>query len=124
MVAPAVGRVLLVEDDEGTRLSLEHVLHTKGYAVDVSTTCHQALERVSHTAQAPYQAAIIDIALPDGSGLDVLGMVKRLNPETTCLMFARDPARHQTLRQGEDYMVHLFTVTQLLAFMQGSAAGG
>lgn len=66
----AVHQVLLVvEDDEKLSRSMERFLTQRGFVVRRVGTEAGALETLG--AEAP-DAAILDVHLPDGSGLDVL----------------------------------------------------
>jgi len=61
-------RVLLVEDDETLRETMGDILTEGGYDLDIVTNvadAHAALE------QTQYAAVLVDLDLPDGSGIDV-----------------------------------------------------
>lgn len=62
-------RLLLVEDDAMLALSLTRYLQTEGFAVDHVSYARNARQM---GLQEDYRAAILDIGLPDGSGLEVL----------------------------------------------------
>ncbi|MGY4765367.1 response regulator [Kribbella sp. CWNU-51] len=59
-------RLLVVEDEEGLVSALRSGLGRAGYAVDAATTGAEAMEKLATTA---YDLAILDITLPDTSGL-------------------------------------------------------
>ena len=61
--------LLLVEDDALLAEALAGALLRRGYAVEVCGTAHEAIERV---AAQPPQYAVVDLRLPDGSGLSVV----------------------------------------------------
>ena len=63
------GGVLIVDDDPGICETLSDVLEERGYHVRVFQRARAALEQL---VSAPTDAAILDIMLPDMSGLDVL----------------------------------------------------
>jgi DNA-binding response OmpR family regulator len=67
--------ILVVDDDESLTSMLKIILVEAGFRVDVATTGLQALEMVTENT---YQAAIIDIMLPDMSGA---GVARRLREE-------------------------------------------
>ena len=62
-------RVLIVDGDAGTCETLGDVLGARGYTVVVAERAHAGLDRL---ATGPVDAAIVDIMLPDMSGLEVL----------------------------------------------------
>jgi len=70
-------RILVVDDEMGIRRGLGHVLESRGYAVDVASSCAEAEARVQ--ARAP-DAMVLDHHLPDGDGIDLMGRLKRLCP--------------------------------------------
>src|SRR3546814_10332373 len=62
-------RILVVEDDEVLREGLDAGLSLEGHTVDLVETCSDAREAV---AGFSYDALVVDIGLPDGSGLDLV----------------------------------------------------
>ncbi len=75
---PEARRVLIVEDDVRFAAILRDVAHERGFQCVIATTAKDGL-----TAAATYapQAILLDINLPDSSGLGVLDQLKR-NPRT------------------------------------------
>ena len=67
-------RVLVVEDDVGDQAQLIAALESAGYAVELATTGGEAIER---WRKARYDAITIDLLLPDMSGLELLGALRR-----------------------------------------------
>src|SRR5207249_10855953 len=77
-IAPAVSpilperrpmRILLVEDHEDTNRSLTNLLRRRGYQVQSALTFQSALEL---SAKQQFDVLISDLALPDGSGIDLM----------------------------------------------------
>ncbi len=66
-------RILLVEDDPGSRLGVRTYLETSGYEVDEAETCAAALDHL-HT-DVP-DVVVLDYALPDGNALDLIRRLK------------------------------------------------
>jgi PAS domain S-box-containing protein len=75
--------VLIVDDDPGTRETLSDVLKLHGYAVESAPSGRAALERLS---VHPARAVIVDIELPDVSGLELLGSVKASPPSPEVIL--------------------------------------
>ena len=65
--------VLLIEDDRVSREALAGILRVKKFQVEAAATLGEALERLE--AGLP-DAVLLDLMLPDGSGLDVLKRIK------------------------------------------------
>jgi signal transduction histidine kinase/ActR/RegA family two-component response regulator len=70
-------RILLVEDHSDTARILCKLLETEGHEVKVATTVHDALKLGS---DGPLDLLISDIALPDGSGYDILRELRQRAP--------------------------------------------
>ena len=68
-----MARILLIEDDPDVLQLMEHVLLDYGH--DVATAETVAIARILLAAQ-PFDLAICDVNLPDGSGLDVADAAK------------------------------------------------
>ncbi|HYF34162.1 MAG TPA: ATP-binding protein, partial [Prosthecobacter sp.] len=67
------GRILLVEDHEPTRSTLERLLTRRGYNVICAGTIREAHARAEcHT----FDLVISDIGLPDGSGNDLMSALR------------------------------------------------
>jgi DNA-binding response OmpR family regulator len=66
--------ILLVEDDRTARDTMEHTLVAQGYAVDASATVAEACACLE---ESPYDLAVIDLLLPDGSGMTVADRAAR-----------------------------------------------
>jgi len=71
--------ILIIDDDRGTCETLGDVLRAKGYAVETATRGREGLDKLS---ARPFDAGIVDIKLPDISGLDLLEALKGASPET------------------------------------------
>jgi DNA-binding NtrC family response regulator len=76
-------RILVLDDDRMIRLTLSEALRSWGYECAQAETVAEAT-RVFHEEHPPI--ALLDIDLPDGSGLDVLKQIKEESPETIVVM--------------------------------------
>ncbi len=74
--APAAKTVLVVDDEKNIRRTLQLVLEGEGYHVLAAETAGQALAVLANPA-LPVDLAIVDVKLPDGSGLDVLERTRK-----------------------------------------------
>ncbi len=77
MTAGADETLLLVEDDPVFRAALGRALAHRGYLVVEAGTVAEALTRARRD---PPRNAVLDLRLPDGSGLDLLGELLSLTP--------------------------------------------
>lgn len=76
-------QILVVDDDEAIRWTLTESLQMWGFAAIEAGSVAEALTQFK--AESP-AAVLLDIDLPDGSGLDVLREIKRERPETIVIM--------------------------------------
>jgi len=73
--APAPPTVLVVDDEKNIRRTLQLVLEGDGYRVLGAETAVQALA-VLASPETPVDLAILDVQLPDMSGLDALAKIR------------------------------------------------
>lgn len=75
--------ILVVDDDQAIRWALKEALGSWGFVPHEAASVAEALTRFKADSPA---AVLLDIDLPDGSGLDVLREIKREHPETIVIM--------------------------------------
>ena len=109
-------RLLLVEDDDLLAESLAEALEDEGYRVDVTARVGEA---ESLMASEEYRLVILDLGLPDGSGLDLLDRWRRDGRRLPILaLTARDSWEDKVtgLRRGaDDYLTKPYHEAELLA---------
>ena len=110
------GKVFLLEDDGSIRGLVKVALEMNGTEVAVFSSLKDfttALETDSP------DVALLDIMLPDGSGLEALKYVKEKYPETACIMLTalgKEEDKVRGLNMGaDDYIVKPFSVLELTA---------
>ena len=87
---PGVRTVLVVHDDSTIRSTLAEALRDWGYIAREAPTLANALAIVSRERPA---AVLLDIRMPNGSGLNVLGELKRRSPETAVIVVTGSDVR-------------------------------
>ena len=77
--------ILIVEDIEDTRQWLEQIART---AFSDCTLCSvsQVRSALAQIASQHFDIALVDLGLPDGSGLDVLHQLKKNQPHTIAIV--------------------------------------
>jgi DNA-binding NtrC family response regulator len=80
---PSKPSILIVDDEPEVRESLEELLGSEGYSLDSARTAEEGLKCLDDHL---YDLALVDVNLPDGSGLDVLKSLKRESPDTGVIM--------------------------------------
>lgn len=115
-------RLLLVEDTAELAQSVLRFLRAEGHAVDHAADAATAAEAL---ALADYACVILDLGLPDGSGLDLLKARRRAGDRTPVLIAtARDQIsdRIAGLDAGaDDYVVKPFDLHELAARIRAHA---
>ena len=109
-------RFLIVEDDAVLRNVLSRSLTDAGHRIDAAAT---RAEAESFLLVQPYDAVVLDLNLPDGSGLTTLKEARRRGDTTPVLVLtARDRTeeRFQGLDAGaDDYVGKPFELAELEA---------
>ncbi len=109
-------RILVVDDEPAVQSALFRALTLEHYDVAKASDGHEALERLS---AAPYEAIILDIAMPRIDGLEVCRRLRDGGDTTPVLMLtARGEVddRVAGLDAGaDDYLVKPFALRELLA---------
>ncbi|MFC7065403.1 response regulator transcription factor [Brucella rhizosphaerae] len=118
-------RILVVEDDAILLDGLSVGLGLAGFTVDAVASCGDAEAAL---AVQNYNAVVLDLMLPDGSGLDILKSMRQARDETPVLLLtARDqvPERIAGLDAGaDDYVGKPFDLHELAARVRAIARRG
>lgn len=113
-------RILICDDEEGIRESLKLVLDEAGCETQLATTgieCCQILEKDSN-----FDLAVLDIKMPQESGLDTLSKIKTKYPDIKVLVATGyksvDVAKEAIQRGASDYVVKPFESSVILDKIQ------
>jgi len=121
-------KVLVCDDEPQILRALKVILREEGYAVVPAATLHEALDAaaVSHV-----DAAIIDLLLPDGEGLDLCTRLREWSEMPILVLSAvgDEEQKVSALKAGaDDYITKPFAPRELLARLEAVlrrvAAGG
>jgi DNA-binding NtrC family response regulator len=77
------GKVLIIDDDESMRVSCTHTLELNGYGAAAVENGDRALEKAQ---QESFDVALLDLRMPDGSGLEVLKRLRKESPNTAVVV--------------------------------------
>jgi DNA-binding response OmpR family regulator len=106
---------LVVDDDENVRDTLKPVLEEEGYVVDLAKDGYEA---IAMTEQALYNIALIDIRLPDMSGVELLTKMRDTVPKMRKIMITGYPSVQNAIeavnRKADAYLVKPVDVEKLL----------
>lgn len=111
-------RILVVEDEVVLCQQIQHFFAEKGYAVD---TAHTAANGLFLGQEYPLDAAIIDIGLPDFSGVELIKKLRKAHKDFPIIILtarSRWQEKVEGLEAGaDDYLVKPFHYEELLARM-------
>ncbi len=115
------GSVLVIDDEEIMREILEALLTREGYDVRLAASGAEGLE----LARAlPFDAAIVDVMMPDMDGLATLDELKKLDEETPVLMitaFASVETAIAAMKRGAfDYITKPFKNDEVLVVLRNA----
>jgi two-component system KDP operon response regulator KdpE len=108
-------RVLVVDDEPQIVRGLRVVLRNAGFEVDSAATKEEALDALSHR---PPDAVLLDLVLPDGSGVDVCKQVREWSHVPIVVVSAVGDEREKVraLDAGaDDYVTKPFGSQELAA---------
>jgi two-component system KDP operon response regulator KdpE len=108
-------RVLVVDDEPQIVRALKVILRSAGYATEAAVSKQEALNAVS---VRPPDAMVLDLVLPDGSGVDVCADVRRWSSLPIIVLSAVGDEREKVraLDAGaDDYITKPFGTDELLA---------
>jgi len=109
-------KILIIEDEKALSDSIISYLKYEGYVCESASDYESALMKIN---LYNYDCMIIDINLPDGSGLDIIRELKRKNNKGGIIIAsARDSVddRIEGLEIGaDDYLIKPFNLSELNA---------
>jgi DNA-binding NtrC family response regulator len=111
--------ILIVEDEEIKRTTLADFLGKKDYDVFVARDGQEGLHRFKEVGP---DIVIADLRLPGMDGMELLGEIKRISPQTAVVMitaFATVETAVEAMRMGaEDYLTKPFGLDELLIIIK------
>src|SRR5580658_4933238 len=113
---PALGKVLVVEDDPSVQRALKHLFEAEGYAVEIHGDGQSALESIH---AFPPAIIVLDLRLPKLSGRDVCKKVKAESPTLPIVVLSAASDISDKILQlelgADDYVTKPFSPRELLA---------
>lgn len=109
-------KILLVEDDDFLRDGLVQVFTQEGYAVTAAATLHRANDALN---EKQFDAIVLDIGLPDGSGLALCARLRAQNNRIPILFLTAFDDEIQIVSGldagADDYVTKPFRLRELLS---------
>jgi|WetSurMetagenome_2_1015567.scaffolds.fasta_scaffold00053_59 diguanylate cyclase (GGDEF)-like protein/PAS domain S-box-containing protein len=107
--------ILLIDDDLNIRKTLSDILEIKGYKSSSVGTGREGLDFIRKFSP---KLAIIDLGLPDMSGLEVLSRINTDNPSTEAIILtgnaSLDTAIEATNKGAFSYLLKPYDIDQLI----------
>ena len=108
-------RILVIDDDENIRNTMNAILKDEGYIVDLAATGSEAIQKAKETA---YNLALIDIRLPDMEGVELLKLMKDTVPKIRKIMVTGYPSMQNAInalnKNADAYLIKPVDVEKLL----------
>jgi FixJ family two-component response regulator len=124
MSTNATRSVLVVDDDPTIRSTLAAALREWGYQVSEASTLAQTLAVVSRERPA---AVLLDIRMPDGSGISILDELKIRSPESVIIIITgyldTKNAFEAGLRRAYGFLTKPLDQTQVRSLLEEALAG-
>src|SRR6185312_7034178 len=77
------GHILVIDDETDIRDSLEALLSSENYRVELAANATEGLKRLEGSA---YDLVLLDLMMPDKSGMQVLEEIRQRDRETPIFM--------------------------------------
>lgn len=108
-------QIFFVEDDLSLINGLSFAMKKQGYEIEIARTC---LEADTMWADGKYDLVILDVSLPDGSGLDLCKKIRRTSKVPIMFLTAADEETDIIMGLdigGDDYITKPFKLAVFLS---------
>jgi DNA-binding response OmpR family regulator len=119
-------KILLVDDDEAIRSSLDEVLRHQGFDVTTAANVPEALKLITSNV---YDVLLSDLHMPGaGDGLTVVSAMRHANPRAVTMLLSAfpemDAASHAILLQADQILVKPMNLATLVKAINDRLAAG
>jgi two-component system sensor histidine kinase/response regulator len=108
-------KILVVDDEAGMRQGCQRALAPAGFSVETAADLDAGLEMVQNK---DFDLFLLDVMLPDGSGLDLIDPILKRDPNAICVIitgFGSIEMAVEAIRRGAyDFLSKPFTSDELL----------
>ena len=98
-------RILIIDDEDGVRITLKKIMERSGYEVDTASDFEEGMHCLK---QKSYDTVVTDIILPGMSGLDLLRAIKKRDQDLPVIVITGEPnleTAKESIRHGAyDYI--------------------
>ena len=117
----SAGRILIIDDEAEIRESLETLLQLEGYTVAAAGTGREGLAQIGERA---FDVVLLDLALPDKNGMEVLAEIRLLHPQQAVIMITAYGTVENAVRtmQSTNFIQKPWDNEKLLADVRAAVA--
>lgn len=109
-------KILIIEDEAALAKSISDYLSEENYICEFAETFAMALEKVENYS---YDCILLDLMLLDGSGMDILEMLKKQGKEEGLIIISAKDALDDKIKAlqigADDYLTKPFHLQELAA---------
>jgi two-component system sensor histidine kinase/response regulator len=109
------GKILVIDDEVGIRKGCRRVLEPAGFSVETAASFREGLQKIQHE---PFDLILLDVMMPDGRGIDLIGPILEHDPETVTVIitgYATVELAVETIKRGAyDFISKPFMADMLL----------
>ncbi|MCJ7534063.1 MAG: response regulator [Anaerolineales bacterium] len=107
--------ILVIDDELGIREGCRRALTPQGFSVETASTLKEGREKIK---EFDFDLVLLDVMMPDGRGIELLGEIQEKDPNTVCVIitgYATVELAVETIKQGAyDFISKPFTAELLL----------
>lgn len=107
-------KILVIEDEKSLVQSIETYLSKTGFIVESACDFRSAYEKIDLYS---YDIILLDITLPYGNGLDLISLIKEINPETGIIIISAKDSLDDKIKGldlgSDDYLTKPFYLSEL-----------
>jgi DNA-binding NtrC family response regulator len=116
-------KILIVDDDDALRESMVSILESEGYILDVAKSGQEAETKIKNTV---YNLILLDIRLPDISGIELLANINKYSPKVKKIMLTGFPDTETAIKsvneKADAYIVKPFDPEKLIEIISENLA--
>ena len=108
-------KILIVDDDDELNESIVGILETEGYILDVAKSGFEAEMKLQNKV---YNLILLDIRLPDTTGIELLSKINKFTPRTKKIVLTGYPDTETAIKsvnkKADAYLVKPFDPESLI----------
>jgi len=111
----AKSNILVIDDELGIREGCRRALEPEGFTVETAATIQEGRRKIQ---EGDFDLVLLDVMMPDGRGIDLLGPIYEKDPDTVCVIitgYATVELAVEAIKRGAyDFISKPFTADLLL----------